>query len=421
MTTEISALPDFTLGVIGHHAHGKTTLTAAMLRYATARFGRPGEDSVLELPPKASEVQAYERVRCYQFRTGHRSYGHLDIPGSRGRIRATGRALGQVDGAILVVDVTRSAEAQTREHLVLARAAGVEQVVVFLNRCDEASDPGWIDEVEREVRLLLVESGYEGDDVPFVRGSALRAYEGVAAWQGSMDRLFDVFDQELRDPHRRDDLPPRMAIEEVTSSRAGGTIVLGRVEQGVLRTEKMCLVGRGAAVIPVRIARIERFHQSLTEVRAGTFVGVSFEADKGGYRVLTGMTLLKPESAVTHRKIEVKLRVIPLREWGRHTPIKSGHKGFLHVGAVGVAAALQLPAETLTLTPGDEIEGVRVTLEWPVWLEVGQHFMFRDGTDGYRQLKYPKPVYTGKRYINDGDPMMAGMAIVGAITAILQE
>jgi len=378
--------PHVNVGTIGHVDHGKTTLTAA-ITMALARKGL-AQARTFESIDNAPE----ERMRGITINTSHveyqtekRHYAHVDCPGHADYIKNMITGAAQMDGAILVVAATDGPMPQTREHILLARQVGVPAIVVFLNKVD-AADPELVDLVELEVRELLSKYGFPGDEVPVIRGSALKAMEaGLDPNAGPDDprfqciwELLDALDNYIPLPQREIDKPFLMPIEDVFSITGRGTVVTGRIERGVVRlNDEVEVIGFGMHKKTV-VTGIEMFRKILDEGQAGDNVGLLLRGiDKD--EVERGMVVAKPGSITPHHKFLAQVYVLTKEEGGRHTPFFSGYRPQFYFRTTDVTGTIQLPPGVEMVMPGDNVDGMQVELISPVAMEEGLRFAIREG------------------------------------------
>jgi elongation factor Tu len=356
--------PHVNVGTMGHIDHGKTTLTAAITKTLMERVGGSNQFTSFDNIDKAPETAA-------------RHYAHVDMPGHADYIKNMITGAAQVDGAILVVSGTDGPMPQTREHVVLARQVGVPYIVVFLNKVDMVDDEEILDLVELEVRDLLTEYEFPGDDVPVVRGSALLALEGDESHQDHVMELMDAVDSYVPEPERDTDKPFLMPIEDVFSITGRGTVVTGRVEQGVLKVnEDVEIVGISDTRKTVATG-IEMFRKLLDEGRAGDNVGVLLRGI-GKDEVERGQVLAKPGSITPHTVFDAQVYILTKEEGGRHNPFFSGYRPQFYFRTTDVTGAVTLPEGTQMVMPGDNTE-MSVQLITPIAMDEGQRFAIREG------------------------------------------
>ena len=370
--------PHVNIGTIGHVDHGKTTLTAAISKVLAGKNG----NQVVEFEniDKAPE----ERARGITINTAHieystekRHYAHVDCPGHADYVKNMITGAAQMDGAILVIAATDGPMAQTREHILLARQVGVPKMVVFMNKCDMVDDEELLDLVEMEIRDLLTEYGYDGDNTPIIRGSALKALEGDPKWVAKIDELMDAVDTWIPTPERDNDKPFLMSIEDVFTITGRGTVVTGRVERGILKlNDEVEIVGLRPTQKSV-VTGIEMFRKTLDFAEAGDNAGVLL---RGISRddVERGQVLAKPGSVTPHTKFTASVYVLSKEEGGRHTPFFSNYRPQFYFRTTDVTGVIELPAGVEMVMPGDKVD-MTVELIAPVALEKGTKFSIREG------------------------------------------
>ena len=372
--------PHVNVGTMGHIDHGKTTLTAAITKVLAERVGGSNRFTAFEEIDKAPEER--ERgitisISHVEYETERRHYAHVDMPGHADYIKNMITGAAQVDGAILVVSAADGPMPQTREHVLLARQVGVPYIVVALNKVDLVDDPELLDLVELEVRDLLTEYEFPGDEAPVVRVSALRALEGDPAAEEQVLELMEAVDTYVPEPVREVDKPFLMPIEDVFSITGRGTVVTGRVEQGVLRVnEEVEIVGLRPTRKTVATG-IEMFRKLLDEARAGDNVGVLLRG-VGKDEVERGQVLAKPGSITPHTEFEAQVYVLTKEEGGRHNPFFSGYRPQFYFRTTDVTGTIHLPEGTQMVMPGDNTE-MRVELIAPIAMDEGLRFAIREG------------------------------------------
>ncbi len=370
--------PHINLGTIGHVDHGKTTLTAAITN-VLAKKGR-AEAKKFEDIDNAPE----ERERGITIATSHQEYesekfhcAHVDCPGHADYVKNMITGAAQMDAAILVVSAADGPMPQTREHVLLARQVGVPQVVVFLNKVDQVSDPELVDLVEEEVRELLDKYGYNGKEVPIIKGSALKALEGDSEAEKSIEELIKAVDDHVKEPVREIDKPFLMPIEDVFSIAGRGTVATGRIERGIVKvSEEVEIVGIKATKKTV-VTGVEMFKKSLDEGRAGDNVGILL---RGVERVdiERGQVLAKPGSITPHTELEAEVYILAKEEGGRHTPFFKGYKPQFYIRTTDVTGEVELPEGAEMVMPGDTVN-LKIKLIVPVALEEKMRFAIREG------------------------------------------
>jgi elongation factor Tu len=372
--------PHVNVGTMGHIDHGKTTLTAAITRVLAERVGGNNtfqEFDSIDKAPEERERGITISISHVEYETAVRHYAHVDMPGHADYIKNMITGAAQVDGAILVVSAADGPMPQTREHVLLARQVGVPSVVVFLNKVDMVDDPELLDLVELEVRDLLTEYEFPGDDVPVVRGSALQAMEGVEAAQDQVMELMDAVDSYIPDPARDTEKPFLMSIEDVFSITGRGTVVTGRIEQGVLNVnEEVEIVGIRDTKKTVATG-IEMFRKLLDQGVAGDNVGVLLRGI-GKEEVERGQVLAKPGSITPHTDFEAQVYVLTKEEGGRHNPFFPGYRPQFYFRTTDVTGTIQLPEGTQMVMPGDNTE-MTVELIAPIAMDEGLRFAIREG------------------------------------------
>jgi elongation factor Tu len=365
---------------MGHIDHGKTTLTAAITRVLADRVGGSNQLTSFDQIDKAPEERERGitiQIAHVEYETAARHYAHVDMPGHADYIKNMITGAAQVDGAILVVSAADGPMPQTREHVLLARQVGVPSIVVFLNKVDMVDDPELLDLVELEVRDLLTEYEFPGDEVPVVRGSALKALDGDAGASDQIMELMDSVDSYVPEPDRDTDKPFLMSIEDVFSITGRGTVVTGRVEQGILKVnEEVEIVGIRPTHKTVATG-IEMFRKLLDEGRAGDNVGVLLRG-VGKDEVERGQVLAKPGSITPHTDFEAQVYVLTKEEGGRHNPFFPGYRPQFYFRTTDVTGSIQLPEGTQMVMPGDNTE-MNVELIAPIAMDEGLRFAIREG------------------------------------------
>ena len=373
--------PHCNIGTIGHVDHGKTTLTAAITKTLHERLGT-GEAVAFENIDKAPE----ERERGITISTAHveyetenRHYAHVDCPGHADYVKNMITGAAQMDGAILVVAATDGVMAQTREHILLSRQVGVPYIVVFMNKCDMVDDPELLELVEMEIRDLLNEYEFPGDDTPVVQGSALKALEDPSGeWGDKILELMDAVDSWVPDPVRETDKPFLMPVEDVFTITGRGTVATGRVERGTLHlNDEVEIIGIHEDVRKTVVTGIEMFRKLLDEAQAGDNIGALL---RGVQRteIERGQCLCKPGSVKCHNKFTAQVYVLTKDEGGRHTPFFNNYRPQFYFRTTDVTGVCELPAGTEMCMPGDNVE-MSVELIHPVAMEQGLRFAIREG------------------------------------------
>ena len=368
------------VGTIGHVDHGKTTLTAAILKVLAVHGGVAQNKSVdqIDNAPEEKEKGITIATSHVEYESEKRHYAHVDCPGHADYVKNMITGAAQMDGAILVVSAADGAMPQTREHIVLARQVGVPYIIVFLNKVDQVSDPELIDLVEEEVRDLLKKYEFPGDEVPFVRGSALKALEDP---QGEASKpileLVSKLDEYIPEPVRELDKPFLMPIEDIFSIEGRGTVVTGRIERGIVKlSDEVEMVGIRPTVKTV-VTGIEMFNKSLDQGQAGDNAGILLRGTKKD-DVERGQVLAKPGSITPHTDFEAEVYILSKEEGGRHTPFFKGYKPQFYIRTSDVTGDVELPEGTEMVMPGDTVN-LKVKLIHPVALEEKQRFAIREG------------------------------------------
>jgi elongation factor Tu len=370
--------PHVNIGTMGHIDHGKTTLTAAITkRQAEKGLAQFTPFDEIDKAPEERERGITIAIAHVEYETDNRHYAHVDMPGHADYVKNMITGAAQIDGAILVVSAADGPMPQTREHVLLARQVGVPYIVVALNKCDMVDDVELLDLVELEVRELLSSYEFPGDDVPVIQVSALKALEGDEAWTAKIDELMEACDTYIPQPTRDTEKPFLMAIEDVFSITGRGTVVTGRVEQGVLK--KM----EEVEIIGIRDTRkttatdLEMFRKLLDEVQAGDNVGILLRGiDKD--EVERGQVLAKPGSVTPHTNFEAQVYVLSKEEGGRHTPFFNGYRPQFYFRTTDVTGTANLPDGVEMVMPGDNVQ-MTVELIAPIAMEDGLRFAIREG------------------------------------------
>ncbi|AHI11753.1 Elongation factor Tu [Lactobacillus helveticus H9] len=371
--------PHVNIGTIGHVDHGKTTLTAAITTVLAEKGLAKAEDySQIDAAPEEKERGITINTAHVEYETENRHYAHMDAPGHADYIKNMITGAAQMDGAILVVAATDGPMPQTREHILLARQVGVNYIVVFLNKCDLVDDPELIDLVEMEVRDLLTEYDYPGDDIPVVRGSALKALEGDKEAQEQILKLMDTVDEYIPTPERQTDKPFLMPVEDVFTITGRGTVASGRIDRGTVKVgDEVEIVGLVDKVLKSVVTGLEMFHKTLDLGEAGDNVGVLLRGiDRD--QVVRGQVLAAPGSIQTHNKFKAQVYVLKKEEGGRHTPFFSDYRPQFYFHTTDITGEIELPEGTEMVMPGDNTE-FTVTLIKPAAIEKGTKFTIREG------------------------------------------
>ena len=370
--------PHVNIGTIGHVDHGKTTLTSAITTVlANAGLAKKMDYSQIDGAPEERERGITINTAHVEYETAKRHYAHVDCPGHADYVKNMITGAAQMDGGILVIAATDGPMAQTREHILLARQVGVPRLVVFLNKCDMVDDEELIDLVEMETRELLSEYEFPGDDIPFVRGSALKALEGDPQWVAKVEELMANVDEYIPTPERDTDKPFLMPIEDVFTITGRGTVVTGRVERGQLKlNDEVEIVGIKDTRKTV-VTGIEMFRKQLDYAEAGDNAGVLLRGISRE-EVERGQVLAKPGSVTPHHKFKATVYVLSKEEGGRHTPFFSNYRPQFYFRTTDVTGVIELPAGVERVMPGDNAE-LSVTLIHPIAIEQGTKFSIREG------------------------------------------
>ena len=372
------AKPHVNIGTIGHVDHGKTTLSAAISkRQAEKGLGQFKDYADIDGTPEERTRGITITTAHIEYETEKRHYAHVDCPGHADYVKNMITGAAQMDGAILVIAATDGAMAQTREHILLAHQVGVPRIVVFMNKCDMVDDPEMLELIEMDVRELLSKYGYDGDNTPFVYGSALKALEGDPKYVEKIDELMDIIDEYIPTPERDVDKPFLMSIEDVFTITGRGTVVTGRVERGRLNiNEEVEIVGIKETKKTVATG-IEMFRKQLDYAEAGDNAGVLL---RGINRddVERGQVLAKPGSVTPHTNFECQVYVLAKEEGGRHTPFFTNYRPQFYFRTTDVTGTVTLPEGTEMVMPGDNVS-MTVELISPIALEEGTEFSIREG------------------------------------------
>jgi elongation factor Tu len=376
--------PHVNVGTIGHVDHGKTTLTAALTK-VSADKGWGTKYVPYDEVAKASEAQGRRdaskiltiATSHVEYETTKRHYAHVDCPGHADYVKNMITGAAQMDGAILVVSAMDGPMPQTREHILLARQVNVPSIVVFLNKCDLVDDAELLDLVELEVRELLSQYEFPGDDTPVIRGSASKAIEGNQAWVEKIVELYTALDTYIPEPVRETDKPFLMPVEDVFSITGRGTVATGRVERGKVKSgEEVQLVGFGAEKKTV-VTSVETFRKVLEDGQAGDNVGLLLRGVEKN-EIERGMVLAKPGSITPHTKFEAEVYVLTKEEGGRHTPFFKGYRPQFYFRTTDVTGSVELPAGVEMVMPGDNIQ-MTMELITPIAMDEGLRFAIREG------------------------------------------
>ena len=370
--------PHVNIGTIGHVDHGKTTLTAAIsATLAKKGLAQKVAFDNIDKAPEEKERGITINTAHIEYETAKRHYAHVDCPGHADYVKNMITGAAQMDGAILVIAATDGPMAQTREHILLARQVGVPRMVVFLNKCDMVDDPELLDLVEMEVRELLSSYGFDGDNTPIIRGSALKALEGDPAYEEKIMELMDAVDEWIPTPVRDIDKPFLMSIEDVMTITGRGTVVTGRVERGELKlNEEVEIVGI-KDTRKTTVTGIEMFRKQLDYAQAGDNAGVLLRGITRD-QVERGQVLAKPGTVTPHTKFEAEVYVLSKEEGGRHTPFFSNYRPQFYFRTTDVTGVIELPEGTEMVMPGDNTR-MTVELIHPIAIEQGTKFSIREG------------------------------------------
>ncbi len=372
--------PHVNVGTIGHIDHGKTTLTAAITKVQAAKgFGQFVAFDQIDKAPEERERGITIATAHVEYETPKRHYAHVDCPGHADYIKNMITGAAQMDGAILVVAATDGPMPQTREHILLARQVGVPAVVVYMNKVDAVEDKELLDLVELEVRELLSKYEFPGDDIPIIRGSALKALEGDAGelGAGSVQKLMDAVDNYIPEPKREVDRPFLMPVEDVFSISGRGTVATGRIERGKIKVgEEVEIVGIRATQKTV-VTGVEMFRKLLDEGIAGDNVGCLLRGTKRE-EIERGQVLAKPGSITPHTKFQAEAYVLTKEDGGRHTPFFNGYRPQFYFRTTDVTGVCTLPEGTEMVMPGDNVQ-LKIDLITPIAMDEGLRFAIREG------------------------------------------
>ena len=372
--------PHVNVGTIGHIDHGKTTLTAAITKVLHDNFGDGTEVRSFDSIDNAPEEKARGitiATSHVEYETANRHYAHVDCPGHADYVKNMITGAAQMDGAILVVSAADGAMPQTREHILLARQVGVPYIVVFLNKADMVDDPELLELVEVEIRDLLSEYEFPGDDIPFVIGSALKALEGDSEYEGKILELAEALDTYIPEPVRDLDKPFLMPVEDVFSITGRGTVATGRIESGIIKTgETVEIVGIKPPTSPV-VTGGEMFKKNLDQGQAGDNAGFLLRGTKRE-DIERGQVLCKPGSITPHTKFKAEVYVLKKEEGGRHTPFFTGYRPQFYFRTTDVTGVAKLPEGTEMVMPGDNVQ-MEIELIQPIAMDQGLRFAIREG------------------------------------------
>ena len=373
--------PHINIGTIGHVDHGKTTLTAAITTTLNSRlgFGEKVAFDEIDKAPEEKERGITISTAHVEYETANRHYAHVDCPGHADYVKNMITGAAQMDGAILVVAATDGPMPQTREHILLSRQVGVPYIIVFLNKCDMVDDEELLDLVEMEVRELLDEYEFPGDDTPIIRGSALKALEDpMGPWGDKILELMDAVDSYIPEPVRDTEKPFLMPVEDVFSITGRGTVATGRVERGVLKvSDEVEIVGIAEEIRKVVVTGVEMFRKLLDQAQTGDNIGALL---RGVQRteIERGQVLAAPGSVHPHTKFKGEVYVLKKEEGGRHTPFFNGYRPQFYFRTTDITGTLQLPAGTEMCMPGDNVT-MEIELIHKIAIEEGLRFAIREG------------------------------------------
>ena len=373
--------PHINIGTIGHVDHGKTTLTAAITTTLNSRlgFGEKVAFDEIDKAPEEKERGITISTAHVEYETANRHYAHVDCPGHADYVKNMITGAAQMDGAILVVAATDGPMPQTREHILLSRQVGVPYIIVFLNKCDMVDDEELLDLVEMEVRELLDEYDFPGDDTPIIRGSALKALEDpMGPWGDTILELRDAVDSYIPEPVRDTEKPFLMPVEDVFSITGRGTVATGRVERGVLKvSDEVEIVGIAEEIRKVVVTGVEMFRKLLDQAQTGDNIGALL---RGVQRteIERGQVLAAPGSVHPHTKFKGEVYVLKKEEGGRHTPFFNGYRPQFYFRTTDITGTLQLPAGTEMCMPGDNVT-MEIELIHKIAIEEGLRFAIREG------------------------------------------
>ena len=373
--------PHCNIGTIGHVDHGKTTLTAAITKVLSERVaGNAAVDFAnIDKAPEERERGITISTAHVEYETEKRHYAHVDCPGHADYVKNMITGAAQMDGAILVVAATDGVMAQTKEHILLSRQVGVPYIVVFMNKCDMVDDEELLELVEMEIRELLDEYEFPGDDTPIIQGSALKALEDpMSEWGDKIMELMDAVDSYIPDPERDTDKPFLMPVEDVFTITGRGTVATGRVERGTLHlNDELEILGVKEDVQKTVVTGIEMFRKQLDEAQAGDNIGALLRGVNRD-QVVRGQVLAKPGTVTCHRKFTAQVYVLTKDEGGRHTPFFNNYRPQFYFRTTDVTGVIELPEGTEMCMPGDNVE-MTIELIHPIAMSQGLTFAIREG------------------------------------------
>ena len=380
----VRSKPHVNIGTIGHVDHGKTTTTAAITKYLSlmGRANFEAYDAIDSAPEEKARGITINTAHV-EYETENRHYAHVDCPGHADYVKNMITGAAQMDGAILVVSAADGPMPQTREHILLARQVGVKYIVVYLNKCDMVDDPELLDLVEMEVRDLLTEYGFPGDDIPVIKGSSLKVLESTSKDPNDevyqpIKELMDAVDSYIPTPERPVDQPFLMPIEDIFSITGRGTVATGRVERGEVKvSDEVEIVGLSTEKKKSVVTGVEMFRKLLDQAEAGDNIGVLL---RGIQRtdIERGQVLSKPGSIHPHTKFSAQVYVLTKEEGGRHTPFFNGYRPQFYFRTTDVTGVIELPAGTEMVMPGDNVD-MTIELITPIAMEEGLRFAIREG------------------------------------------
>ena len=374
--------PHVNIGTIGHVDHGKTTLTAAITYILSEEgFAEKKDYDSIDAAPEEKERGITINTAHVEYETANRHYAHVDCPGHADYVKNMVTGAAQMDGAILVVAATDGPMPQTREHILLAKQVGVPNIVVFMNKCDLVDDPEMLELVEMEVRELLSQYGFDGDNASVIQGSAIKALEGADEGRAAIKALMAAVDAEIPEPTREVDKPFLMPVEDVFSITGRGTVATGRIEKGVINVgdpvEIIGMMKPGEKPLTSTVTGVEMFRKLLDRGEAGDNAGLLLRGiDKESIK--RGMVICKPASVKPHAKFKCEVYVLSKEEGGRHTPFFNGYRPQFYFRTTDVTGDVKLPENVEMVMPGDNVS-LEVALVSPIAMEKGLRFAIREG------------------------------------------
>ncbi len=371
--------PHVNIGTIGHVDHGKTTLTAAISEVLSSKGLAEKKDfSAIDNAPEEKERGITINTSHIEYQTENRHYAHVDCPGHADYVKNMVTGAAQMDGAIIVVAATDGPMPQTREHILLSRQVGVPALVVFMNKVDLVDDPELLELVEMEIRELLSDYDFPGDDIPVIQGSALGALNGEPKWVEKVEELMSAVDEYIPLPERLIDKDFLMPVEDVFSITGRGTVATGRIERGVINSgDPVDIIGMGAEGLKSTITGVEMFRKILDRGEAGDNVGLLLRGIEKT-EIKRGMIICKPGSVTPHAKFKAEVYVLSKEEGGRHTPFFNKYRPQFYLRTTDVTGEIKLPENVEMVMPGDNVT-IEVNLINPVALEKGLRFAIREG------------------------------------------